>query len=79
MNEENLLSRITVDKRIMTGKPVIRGIRITVEQILTALAGGVKVEELLKDYPELEEEDIKASLMYAARLVNEEKLYPIDV
>ena len=44
----------------MVGKPAIRGLRITVEQILKALTGGVTVEELLEDYPELEKEDIQA-------------------
>ena len=58
MGKEDLLNRITVNPEVMVGKPTIRGLRITVEQILKALAGGVTVEELLEDYPELEREDI---------------------
>jgi uncharacterized protein (DUF433 family) len=58
MNTENLLSRITINPKVMVGKPTIRGIRIAVEQILRALAGGVTVNELLQDYPVLEQEDI---------------------
>ncbi|MGD9274053.1 MAG: DUF433 domain-containing protein, partial [Desulfobacterales bacterium] len=58
MNTENLLSRITINPKVMVGKPTIRGMRITVEQILRALAGGLTVSELLQDYPELEKEDI---------------------
>lgn len=65
MGKEDLLNRITVNPEVMVGKPTIRGLRITVEQILKALAGGVTVEELLEDYPELEREDIQAALMYA--------------
>ena len=65
MGKEDLLNRITVNPEVMVGKPTIRGLRITVEQILKALAGGVTVEELLEDYPELEREDIQAALVCA--------------
>ncbi|MEK6581806.1 MAG: DUF433 domain-containing protein [Nitrospirota bacterium] len=65
MGKEDLLNRITVNSEVMVGKPTIRGLRITVEQISKALAGGVTVEEILEDYPELEKEDIQAALMYA--------------
>ena len=58
MNTENLLSRITVNPRVMVGKPTIRGMRITVEQILRALAGGVTINDLLQDYPELEQASV---------------------
>lgn len=58
----------------MVGKSTIRGIRITVEQILNSLAANVTVEELLSDYPELEPEYINAALMYAAKLIEEEKI-----
>jgi uncharacterized protein (DUF433 family) len=70
-----LLERITVDPNIMVGKPVIRGLRITVEQILKALAGGVDQEDLLEDYPELEQEDIQAVLLYATERVEEEHVF----
>ncbi len=62
MKKEDLLSCITVNPEVMVGKPTIRGLRITVEQILRALAGGVNVQELVEDYPELESrEDIQAA------------------
>ncbi len=77
VNKEELLKRITVDPKIMVGKPIIRGMRITVEQILAALAGGVSEKELLQDYPELETEDIRAALLYARELVTEQKLYAV--
>ena len=75
MNKKDLLQRITVNPEVMVGKPVIRGLRITVEQALRAIASGVTVEELLEDYPEIEKEDIQASLVYAADLVNEERVF----
>ncbi len=73
-----LLERITVDPKIMVGKPTIRGLRITVEQILKALAGGVPQHDLLKDYPELEPEDIQAVLLYAAERIAEERVFLVD-
>jgi len=77
MNKEDLLKRITVNPQVMVGKPTIRGLRITVEQILKALAGGVTVKELIEDYPELEPEDIQAALLYAAELVSEEQVFEV--
>ena len=76
-NKELLLSRITVNPEVMVGQPTIRGIRITLEQILRALAAGVSEAELLEDYPDLEAEDIHAALLYAAELVSEEQVFPI--
>ena len=73
-----LLQRITVDPEIMVGKPIIRGLRITVAQILKALAGGVSQHDLLEDYPELEPEDIQAVLLYAAERIGEERVFLVD-
>jgi len=78
MKKEDLLNRITINPKVMVGKPTIRGLRITVEQILKALAGGVTVEDLLEDYPELEKEDIQAALIYASELVNEEQVFAVS-
>ena len=69
--------RITVDPDVLVGKPTIRGLRISVEQILKALAAGVTTQDLLQDYPELEEDDIKASLLYASQLVEEERVFSV--
>jgi len=74
----DLLKRITANPDVMVGKPTIRGLRITVEQILKAIAGGVTVDELLEDYPELEKEDIKAVLLYAAELAREERIFAVN-
>ena len=62
---KDCLWRITRDPKILGGKPTIRGLRISVEQILIALANGVTFAELLKDYPDLEMDDIRACLEYA--------------
>lgn len=79
MKNKNLLERITANPDVMVGKPTIRGLRITVEQILNALAGGVTTKELLEDYPELEPEDIQAVLLYVAELVSEERVFKVSV
>ena len=76
-SEENLLARITVDPNIMVGKPVIRGMRITVDQILKSLASEISIEEILEDYPELQREDINAVLLYASQLVSHERVFTI--
>jgi uncharacterized protein (DUF433 family) len=77
MDQEQLLRRITVDQNVLVGKPTVRGLRISVEQILHALASGASAEELLQDYPELDPEDIQACLAYAAGLVAGERVYPV--
>ncbi len=74
---KELADRITVDPEVLVGKPTIRGLRISVEQILKALAAGVTTHDLLEDYPELEEDDIKASLLYASQLVEEERVFSV--
>lgn len=77
MKSQQLLERIKVNPEVMVGKPTIRGLRITVEQILKALAAGITHQELLEDYPELENEDIQAALLYAAELVSEEQVFEV--
>lgn len=75
--DKHLLDRITINPHVMVGKPTIRGLRITVEQVLNALAAGITTKELLKDYPELEAEDIQAVLSYAAELVGEAQVFEV--
>jgi len=70
--EEELLGRIVVDPKVMVGKPVIRGTRVPVEHVLTLLAQGLTVEEILKDYPHLTRDDIAAALLYAAKVTGRE-------
>ncbi len=78
VNKEDLLQHITINPKIMVGKP-IRGMRITVEQTLEALAAGVTEQELLEDYPVLESDDIKGVLLYANELVKEERVYLVNL
>lgn len=61
----NLLERITIDPEIVHGKPSTRGMRWTVEMIIDLLGSGMSNEEILEDHPELEKEDIMASLKFA--------------
>ena len=67
--KQALLSRITFNPNILSGKPVIRGLRISVAMILELLAKGAVMQEILEDYPELEMTDIYAALLYAHSLV----------
>lgn len=71
----DLLRRITVDPKVLVGKPTIRGMRISVEQILNLLGQGLTHEQILREYPVLEEEDIRAALLYAHRVMATEKVY----
>ncbi len=70
---EDLLKRIVVDPKIMSGKPVIRGTRITVDLILELLAAGAKPEEIAEDY-RITLEDIRAALFYAAKVIGREEI-----
>lgn len=64
--------RITVDPAQMNGQPCIRGLRLTVRRVLEALGTYASRDELREDYPELEDEDIRQALAYAAALVGDE-------
>jgi uncharacterized protein (DUF433 family) len=74
MDEEKTLERITVNPKILAGKPIIRGRRLAVEHILGMLAAGDSLETILRGYPWLESEDIRACLLYARRLVGHERV-----
>lgn len=63
---QNLLERITLDPEIRSGKPSIRGTRITVSDIMEYLAGGISEAEILEDFPDLDPDDIRAALVFAA-------------
>lgn len=65
----NILERITINPNVRHRKPCIRGIRWTVEIIIDLLGSGMSIGEILEDHPELEREDILASLQYAKMLV----------
>ncbi len=73
MNE--LLQRITSDPGIFSGKPIIRGMRFRVADVLELLASGMTQEEILADFHYLEADDIKACLLYAALKLNHPRLH----
>ena len=75
----DISSHIEINPRLMMGKPVIKGTRITVELILESLAAGESLENLLQSYPRLTKEDISAALTFAAQALKGEKIYPVAV
>ena len=79
MREETLLSRITSNPEIFGGKPIIRGLRVSVELILSLLAQGETEGGLLEDYPDLEPEDIRACLEYARAVIAHDSLAAVRV
>ena len=79
MTPFSLLDRITADPKIFGGKPIIRGMRISVELILSLLAQGESVDAVLDDYPELQIDDIRACLAYAHAIVANDKIDAVRV
>ena len=79
MSDTDLLKRLVVDPDIFAGKPIVRGMRISVELILSLLAQGETFESLLDDYPGLELDDIRACLAYAHAVVAHESLDDVEV
>lgn len=75
MKKVSLLKRIVLDPKIMLGKPVIRGTRLTVDIIVEKVAYGASFDEIRQDYPFLAIDDIRAALLYAARSVAHEEVY----
>ena len=67
-----MFDRITFDPQVMGGRACIRGMRMTVSLIVNLVANGMSAEEIMHEYPELEAEDIRQALRYAAALANEE-------
>jgi uncharacterized protein (DUF433 family) len=72
MTHQDGFDRITVEVGKMNGQPCIRGLRLTVRRVLEALSAYDSREELLADYPELEDEDIRQALAYAAAMLADE-------
>ena len=70
------LDRIEIDPKVMLGKPIIRGTRITVELIIEKLAAGETTDQVLADYPSLQREDILAALAYARQVLGTDEIIP---
>jgi len=77
--ERELLGRITANPQIFSGKPIVRGMRISVELILSLLAQGETLDEILTDYPDLEPDDIRACLAYAHAVIARDTLDEVAV
>lgn len=75
----NINQYIEINPNKMTGKPVIKGTRITVELILEKLAAGERVEDLLEAHPHLKEVHISAALSFAANMLKGEMIYPVAI
>ena len=72
-------SRIVIDPKILAGKPVIRGTRMSVEFVVDLLAAGWTHGQVLESYPHVSEADIRACLAYAGELLREEHVYPLTI
>jgi uncharacterized protein (DUF433 family) len=77
MTDQTLLNRISTNPKVMVGKPVIKGTRLTVEHILNLLAHGATTTELLAEYEGLVEADIQACLLFAARSLESTSFMPL--
>jgi len=77
MTEQQLLERITINPKVMVGKPVIKGTRLTVEYILGLLAHGASSREILKEYEGLVQEDIQACFLFATKTLENTTFMPL--
>jgi uncharacterized protein (DUF433 family) len=79
MNETSLLKRISMNPKIMTGKPVIAGTRLTVEFILNLLAHGANIQEILDEYKGITTEDVQACILFASKALENTAFMPLSV
>jgi uncharacterized protein (DUF433 family) len=79
LTNESLLERIHINPKVMVGKPVIKGTRLTVEYILGLLAHGETVEGIIAEYEGLKPEDIQACLLFASKSLQETDFMPLIV
>ena len=79
MKDQQLLERIALDPKVMVGKPVVKGTRLTVEYILNLLAHGATAAEILDEYDGLTHEDIRACLLFATKSLEDTAFMPLAV
>lgn len=77
-DKKKLLERIVIDPNIMVGKPIIKGTRLTVQQILTMLTQDMTTEEILEEYPHITKTDIKACLAFATETLDDTTFVPLS-
>lgn len=78
MGKNEVLNRIVIDPKIMTGKPVIKGTRLTVQHVLGLLSQGIPIDEILGEY-DLKKEDVFACLAFARDLLDNTTLIPVSM
>ena len=78
MQNEQLLERIIIDPEILTGKPVIKGTRLSVQYIIGLMASGAGFNEIISEYPKLMEEDILACLLFASKTLDSNTFTPLS-
>ena len=77
MKDRQLLARITLDPKVMVGKPVIKGTRLTVKYILNLLAHGATTAEILEEYEGLTEQDIRTCILFATKSLEDTSFMPL--
>jgi uncharacterized protein (DUF433 family) len=78
MKDDQLLGRIVLNPKVMVGKPVIRGTRLTVDFVLNLLAHGATEQEILDEYKGLTEDDIRACFVFATKALKETEIMPLE-
>lgn len=79
MTDQQLLERITLNPKVMAGKPVIHGTRLAVEYVLNLLAHGATIEEILAEYEGLKPEDVQACILFATKSLGKTEFMPLTV
>jgi uncharacterized protein (DUF433 family) len=79
MTDQQLLERIVLNSKVLAGKPVISGTRLSVEYILNLLAHGANTAEIIEEYEELRPEDIQACILFASKLLSNTTIMPLLV
>ena len=79
MTDYQLLERISVNPKVLVGKPVIKGTRLTIEFILNLLAHGATISEILNEYDGLKTEDIQACLLFATKSLEDTTFMPLEL
>jgi uncharacterized protein (DUF433 family) len=72
------MKKIVLQKNVLSGKPIFEGTRIPVELVLEYLSQGNSVDDILKEYPSLEKDDIYGAIQYAAQILKDHKMYPAN-
>ena len=78
MKDQDLLERITLNPKVMAGKPIIKGTRLTVEYILNLLAHGARTDEILEEHQGLKPEDIHACFLFATKSLRDTVFMPLS-